>query len=203
MPEQPADIELDHVRLSFAGFNWPPPSHNRPPVWVWAGVAVMLLLALGVRPTGFCGLSRITAARCYESTVVQAPPLRKAESGEQITLPPLDDTDPIVRQLVDKLSSHPTVAAWLTTEGLLLNFVVVTTKIANGETPVIELKALRPIPRFSTRTSGDNRYIDRSSYRREVRFAEAVSALDARGTATVRCDAQAPHNRGIWKDGTE
>jgi Protein of unknown function (DUF3014) len=181
MTEQPADIDIDlDPSSSSPVFTPPPPSHNRPPVWVWAGVAVVLL-ALGA---AYWFLWRESPQPVATRAPVQAP-APKGESGEQITLPPLDETDPIVRQLVQKLSSHPTVAAWLTTEGLLLNFVVVTTKVANGETPVIELKPLRPIPRFSTRTSGDNRYIDRSSYRRYDRFAEAVSALDARGTARL------------------
>jgi hypothetical protein len=109
----------------------------------------------------------------------------KSEPEEQITLPPLDQTDPIVRQLVGQLSSHPTVAAWLTTDGLLLNFALVTTKIANGETPVVELKVVGPVARFRPRIAGDRVYLDRASYRRYDRYAEAVSALDARGTARL------------------
>jgi hypothetical protein len=179
MTEQPADIELGESPSPV--FATPPPEHrSRPPVWVWAGL-VVLLLALGA---AYFFLWRGTGEKPVATKPVQAP-APKTESAEQITLPPLDDSDPIVRQLVGKLSSHPAVAAWLTTEGLLLNFTVVTTKIANGDTPVIELKALRPIPRFTTRMSGETRYIDRESYRRYDRFAEAVMALDSRGTARL------------------
>ena len=109
----------------------------------------------------------------------------RGEPGDRITLPPLDETDALVRQLVEKLSSHPMAAAWLTTDGLILNFVVVTSRIANGETPVAELKKVGPVPRFGTRTSADVPYIDRSSYRRYDRYAEAVAALDARGAARL------------------
>jgi hypothetical protein len=115
----------------------------------------------------------------------QTPTRQQAEPGDQILLPPLDDTDALVRLLVGRLSSHPAVAAWLTTDGLILNFVVVTTSIANGETPVSELKAVGPVPRFRTRSSRDTLYIDPSSYGRYDRYAEAVSALDARGTARL------------------
>src|SRR5262245_46980056 len=116
---------------------------------------------------------------------VDAKPVQQAEAGDQIVLPPLDQSDALVRQLVDRLSSHPTVAAWLTTDGLILNFVVVTSRIANGETPVAELKAIGPVPRFGTRTSRDNLYFDRTSYARYDRHAQAVASLDARGTARL------------------
>src|SRR5687767_11961943 len=37
---------------------------------------------------------------------------------EEIHVPPLDQTDPVVRRLVGMLSAHPRVAAWLATDGL-------------------------------------------------------------------------------------
>jgi hypothetical protein len=42
-----------------------------------------------------------------------------------------------------------------------------------------------PVPAFSIRKSRDRIYIDPSSYRRYDRYAEAVGALDARGTARL------------------
>jgi hypothetical protein len=77
------------------------------------------------------------------------------------------------------------VAAWLTTDGLILNFVVVTTRIASGQTPVAELKSVGPIPRFGVRNMRDDLFIDPSSYRRYDRHAAAVASLDARGTARL------------------
>src|SRR5262249_33603270 len=116
---------------------------------------------------------------------VSAPAPKPAETAEQIVLPPLEQSDTLVRQLVERLSSHPVVAAWLTTEGLIQNFVVVTSRIASGESPVPELKAIGPIPRFRTRTSRDNLYIDPSSYARYDKYAQAVASLDAAGTARL------------------
>jgi hypothetical protein len=46
-----------------------------------------------------------------EQSVDPAPAKPVAEAGEAIDLPPLPETDPIVRQLVGRLSSHPTIAA--------------------------------------------------------------------------------------------
>ena len=76
-------------------------------------------------------------------------------------------------------------AAWLTTDGLILNFVMVTTAVANGQIRNAELKAVGPIPRFRIKESRDNLYIDPASYRRYDRYVAAIAALDARGAA--RC----------------
>jgi hypothetical protein len=145
----------------------------------------VLLLALAVAYIVLRRPTLETNAPVATTTPPTTAPAQQAEPAEPIVLPPLDDTDPLVRQLVERLSSHPAVAAWLTTDGLLMNFVVVTTRIANGESPVNELKTLGPIPRFRTLGPDENRSIDPSSYRRYDRHAAAVSALDARGAARL------------------
>jgi hypothetical protein len=91
----------------------------------------------------------------------------------------------LVRQLVAALTAHPVVAAWLTTDRLIVNFVVVTGRIAAGQTPVKELKVIGPVPPFRTRTSPRGVIVDPSSYRRYDRYAEAISALDAGGAVRV------------------
>jgi len=108
-----------------------------------------------------------------------------AEAGENIPLPPLDATDPIVRKLVTQLSQHPTVAAWLATERLLRNFVVVTMNVSDGKTPTRHLKAVTPQGKFRVKSAATGAYIDPGSYARYDRYAEAVDALDARGTARL------------------
>lgn len=105
--------------------------------------------------------------------------------GEEITLPPLPETDPLVRELVRRLSSHPKVAAWLATQGLIANFTVVTANISEGRTPTAHLRALTPQAPFQTRGSGRALYLDPRSYRRYDDYADAMSALDAAGTARV------------------
>ena len=109
----------------------------------------------------------------------------KAVAGEQINLPALADTDPIVRELVGRLSSHPKVAAWLATDQLLRNFTVVLINIADGRTPAQQLRALRPVGEFVASEEGEQAHIDPRSYRRYDAYANAIGALDARGTAEV------------------
>src|SRR5262245_60210542 len=69
-------------------------------------------------------------------------------AGEAIALPALDASDALVRSLVQMLSSNPTVASWLATNGLIRNFVLVTANLADGTTPARHLKSLRPSSTF-------------------------------------------------------
>jgi hypothetical protein len=181
MPQDPADVELEKFSQEDPDDVTP---RRRPPV---ALLAIVGVLILGLA-AGYVFLRRGPAEPAVPITAQEpskAPPSQQAEAGDQILLPPLDDTDALVRLMVGRLSSHPTAAAWLTTDGLILNFVVVTASIANGETPVAELKAVGPVPRFRTRSARDILYIDPSSYSRYDRYAEAVAGLDARGTARL------------------
>jgi hypothetical protein len=114
-----------------------------------------------------------------------APAAPLAEAGENIPLPPLPETDVLVRELVAKLSAHPKVAAWLTTDQLLRNFTVVVYGIANGKTPSQHLTKLRPGEKFEVLQNGGAVVIDPRSYRRYDAYADAVGALDARGTARL------------------
>jgi hypothetical protein len=110
---------------------------------------------------------------------------RLAEPGEDIPLPPLDESDELVRQLVRKLSEHPTVAAWLATDGLIRSFTVVTVNIANGSHPERHLRAIAPSEPFLTRGDEGRQTIDPGSYARYDRYAAAVAEIDARGAARL------------------
>ena len=108
-----------------------------------------------------------------------------AEPGENIDLPPLDESDTIVRELVRKLSEHPRVTAWLATDNLLRNFTVVTVNIAGGQSPAKHLRGLGPQGPFLVRGVEGNLTVDPRSYARYDGYADAVAALDARGTARL------------------
>lgn len=180
MNDDPADVDLDKPDAGEPG------DFERRSGWrLWPlGVAGVLALALAGGYMYLRAPSRQPAPAA--GTPVQRPKANRApESGEQIPLPPLDETDALVRQLIGRLSSHPTVAAWLTTDGLIVNFTDVTLRISKGESPVQELRAIGPVPAFRPRTSRGDLFVDPSSYRRYDRYAEAVSALDARGVARL------------------
>ena len=124
----------------------------------------------------------------------QAPPAvqRKLESAaplgaaaEPIDVPRLDESDSLVRELVRKLSSHPGVAAWLATDGLIRNFTVVVANIAEGRTPAGHLRAVAPSGSFRIIERNEEQFIDPRSYARYDRIADAVASIDAAGSARL------------------
>ena len=121
-----------------------------------------------------------------ETSQAAATPTADAVKVRQDTaepVPPLGETDAFVREMIGALSAHPVVAAWLTSDRLIVNFVVVTDRIAEGQTPAAELKSIGPIAPFRARQAKGAATIDPSSYHRYDRYAQAVSAIDAGGAA--------------------
>ena len=178
MTDHLADVDLDRGVPPDDGS---PPRRNRRPIGLLVVVVVLLVALAGA----YLYLQRPPLEPVRNTATPSTDVPIEREAGEPIVLPPLDETDPLVRQLVERLSSYPIVAAWLTTDGLLLNFVVVTSRIATGVTPVSELKSVGPIPRFRPRRAADDVFVDPASYQRYDRHAAAVSSLDARGTARL------------------
>jgi hypothetical protein len=176
MFDDPADIQLIRTTSDDIAVASPRRGTWQPAILAVAVLAVAALLI------GFF-VWRRQASETRPASAAAAPATQASEPIAQpqaIPLPPLDETDPVVRQLVGALSSNPVVASWLATDGLLMNVVVVTTRIAEGKPPARELKAIGPIEPFQQprRTRG-TMVLDEASYRRYDRYASAVEGLDA------------------------
>jgi hypothetical protein len=185
MSDDPRDLDLDTFNAERRS---EPPLVLSAPRREYKALAIVIAILALALVGGYFYLYRTPSnapATATAKTAAPASQALKAEPGEQIPLPPLDQTDPLVRQLVSQLSSHPATMAWLTTEGLIQNFVVVTSRIADGESPAIELKKVGPVSPFRARGTEDALQMDPRNYSRYDRYAEAVSALDARGTARL------------------
>jgi hypothetical protein len=100
-------------------------------------------------------------------------------------LPPLDASDPLVRQLLGALSARPEVVAWLATDGLVRNFVVSVDNVANGHSPARHLKPLAPAAPFAVERRGAEIVIDPRSYDRYTALADTVASLDAAALARL------------------
>jgi hypothetical protein len=156
---------------------------------VWTAV----IIALGVVGVGvWYFVSHRRPAPPPAVSVPAAPPATAPARPEEplvraadIDLPPLPQTDPIVRELVARLSSHPTIAAWLATKGLITNFTVATLNIAEGRTPAKFLRPIAPRGRFRTTSAGEGLFVDPRSYERYNPHADAIAALDPVGTASL------------------
>jgi hypothetical protein len=111
----------------------------------------------------------------------------RALGGEAaaITVPPLDQSDGVVSDLVRKLSSHPAVVAWLTTKGLIRNFAAVVLRINDGKAPANLLQPLRPTGAFRVAERDGDTFVDVGGYDRYAPIAEAVASIDAKGAASL------------------
>jgi hypothetical protein len=164
----------------------PPPSPPRWPVFA-AGALVVLLLALAV----FWWSRRSGSIPQQVDAPAQGRPAERPGTpvlggpGEAIEIPPLEESDSLVRQLVSRLSEHPAVAAWLTTDGLIRNATVVVHNVAAGQTPAARLRRLAPQDAFTVSDEGRQTIVDSGSYARYDWLADGVASLDTDGTARL------------------
>ncbi|HVH27195.1 MAG TPA: DUF3014 domain-containing protein [Vicinamibacterales bacterium] len=152
----------------------------------WIGVALLVASAAAAIYLAFGGW--LTARRPATETAAPPPAAAPAPLGDPsaIALPPLDETDALVRQLVAQLSSHPRVAAWLATDNRIRNFTVVVTNIAEGKAPASQVPALRPtMGGFLVTERAGDLFINPRSYDRYTSVAEAVVSIDPAGSARL------------------
>ena len=165
----------------------PPPTPPRWPIWAVAALALLLgALAVFVR---YSRRSRAVPEQTATPAVSEprdrtpTPPL--GGRGEDIELPPLGDSDSLVRQLVTALSAHPAVAAWLAGDGLIRSATAAVSNVAAGQTPVRHLKRLAPQAPFATRGENGRLTTDPRVYERYSWIAEAIASLDPQGVARL------------------
>ena len=113
-PQEVAEYEL----LKNPDGPEPPPKR---PIGLWI-VVVALIAAAGVAAYIVFGTRQAappaTAANPREAaTQERVPPL--GGDAAPIVVPPLDQTDPLVREMVKQITSNPRIAAWLATNGLI------------------------------------------------------------------------------------
>jgi hypothetical protein len=149
-------------------------------VIVVAAVAVWLYVGKRRTPAPAAEPAAATA-----SPQTEAPPAPLGGTPAPVAVPPLDQSDDVVRQLVRQLTSHPTVASWLATDGLIRNFTVSMANVADGVTPARHLRTVRPSAPFAVTTQNGRSVIDPASYRRYDSIAAAVASIDPQGAAQL------------------
>jgi hypothetical protein len=153
---------------------------------VWVAVVVLLLIAIAAGVYFGIGYYRRAPQPVAETKAGPKIPDRAlGGAGEAIDLPPLNETDPIVRELVKKVSSHPSIAAWLATDDLIRHFAVGVEDVAAGKTATRQLLMLRPSSSFRVIQRGNDLVIDPRSYERYDTLAAAVASMDADGSARL------------------
>ena len=168
-----------------------PPDADLPrdrPVGLWIAIGAVGL-AIGAA-TYYAFLWKPRPAPAVSGTATS--PTRVTEplpalggKADSIAIPPLDASDSVVRTLVQALSESPAIMAWLPTNGLIRNFTVVVTNIADGATPAKQLKVLKPSSTFRTVDRAGAAYVDSRSYDRYNGIADAVASIDPAGAAKL------------------
>lgn len=178
-----SDYTLDKVGDS------PPPPGPRPgrPRNTWA-IAALLLAAFaagvylwlrdGMRDTS-------VEERAAAPTDAVSPNEPLGGDAEPVVLPLPADSDPLVRKMVAALSSHPLIARWLATNGLIRTFVVVVENISTGATPAKHLRVLRPAGPFRVLKASGEQRLDPRNYERYTGLADASAAIDPPGAARL------------------
>jgi hypothetical protein len=180
---------LDNFRLGSESAPPPGPEPDRgsrAPFWIAAALLVVIAVVMSV--VWFRRAGTDTTRPAAE----QAKPAAQSDTREPlgpavapIDLPPLVLTDPLMREMLGKLSSSPTLATWLATDGLIRAFVVSVENVADGQTPAKHVRALAPRAPFRTVNEGKTIVIDPRSYSRYDGLANAAASMDAAGLARV------------------
>lgn len=182
--DDPPDLELHPTQ-------GPPAPAMRPPVRSTGLLIAVGALAIAAGAAAYFAFAwrphapTAVVAQTAPAATPTRPPAPLGGTGESIPLPPLDASDTLVRTLVQALSESPAVMAWLPTKGLIRNFTLVVTNIADGATPAKQLKVLRPSGSFRTVEGNGQRFVDPRSYARYARIAEAVQSIDPAGAARL------------------
>ena len=109
----------------------------------------------------------------------------KPSEAAPADLPPLDESDDLVRELVSALSRHPIVAAWLTTDQLVRTFAVAVMNVAGGDSPSGQLHTIKPGAKFQVRQQGSRTLVDPRSFSRFDGHADAFAGMDPEGAARL------------------
>jgi Protein of unknown function (DUF3014) len=175
------DFEL-HSTASRPDLSTPPQHHTG----VWVAVAALLIALCAAGYFAFFWRRTPpaqTVAAPKATPVSESPSLGGA--GEAMTLPPLDESDTLVRTLVQRLTESPAVMAWLPTNGLVRNFTVVVANIAEGPTPAKHLKVLRPSASFRIVSRNGGTFADPRSYDRYTTIADAMASVNPAAAARL------------------
>jgi len=111
-------------------------------------------------------------------------PEAKPES-ESFTLPILNESDSVIRELAKRLSAAPELTVWLTGKEFIRTFVASVDNIATGTNPAVHLKSLRPSKRLLTNSNQGQLTLDPKSYSRYDSLADTISSLDAQGCVKI------------------
>ena len=143
----------------------PPPSPTR---WVIVGAGVVIVGAL--LTLWWMGRAQLDTTSLAPTGPTEGEMEKRRPPRQQTDLPPLGESDPLIRELAATLSRHPLLARLAATPSVVRALVLAVVQIGDGKTPAKSLTALEPPGAL---TMSANR-IDPVTY---ARWNGAVTAL--------------------------
>lgn len=109
-----------------------------------------------------------------------------ARNATPIVLPPLADSDAIVRRLVGEIAKHPDAVARLVPEGAIETFVAAVDNVAAGGSPRVHLRHMAPGGAYQALPlDGDSFEVAPASYARYDAIVEIVTSVEPRDVARL------------------
>ena len=161
------------------------PAPTRRSLALWIAVALILAAALVTLVVLVWRRPAPATPTAVHTEVAPRPARPLGGDAEPIALPPLNESDAIVRELVNKVSSHPRLAAWLATDDLIRDFTIGVANVTQGQSATRQLTVLRPSSKFEVVQRGNDLAIDPRSYKRYDGIAAAVASIDPAGISRV------------------
>ncbi|HVS14285.1 MAG TPA: DUF3014 domain-containing protein [Thermoanaerobaculia bacterium] len=186
--------ELDHldIRSEDETGHEPGEAGGRRSGALWFALAGVLLIGAGVAAWLWWPRSGPTTPAPGDQQAAAAAqpdewePVAEEDVEPDPELPPLPESDPLVRALVSALSSHPNLAAWLANDQLVDRFTRVVANVAFDEDPRSHLPFLRPSGAFSASAGEEGvLVVDRASFARYDLVCDAIVSLDTEGSAKL------------------
>ena len=153
-------------------------------------VALLVVLAAGVLAAGvWYNVARQRAATAAPPGGGGAPAsvARTVTDPPAVatTLPPLEQMDPVVRELLAALGTHPELLKWLATDDLVSSVVTAIDRLAHGQSPARDLAVLRPTPGFAVTRRDGVAHVAAPSQARYAPLVTAVTAVDPAALAAA------------------
>lgn len=151
--------------------------------------AVIALVIVGVLACGvFIYWQLSKDGSTSEAPVAEAPKAATPVPEPDPTpadLPPLEESDGLVRSLVEQLSEHPRLARWLVSDDLANRFVASVDNLARRESPRSHLAFLGPDRGFVVDNRDGRFFIAAESFDRYDELTAAFLSIDTASSVEV------------------
>ena len=156
---------------------------------IWIGVIVIAIVGIGFgiyyffihkKPPQPPSLPEVTKEQPLPAPL-EKPITEEEKKVRELARLVLDNSDDIVRSLVQELSSHQQLVTWLKNEDLIRKFTAVVDNIANGLSPRSHVEFLAPQEEFQLIEKNGLFYVNPESYNRYNLIADVFASMDSEG----------------------